>query len=418
MEEEVGLDVAYAQELCEVLSRELGSIVSFMGEAGRIVASSARQRIGDTHDTAARIMAGEIDEREVTRWEAMRSRGMREGYNVVIEFGGRRVGVLGVAARIKVARRHVRLARFCVLSLMQARQAEQERQTAAATERERWTLGIRAIGEEVDRGIRGIAREIAEAGQNLATMAEDLSGTSTTLNDQTKRAQAAAEAARTNIETAESSAASMSLAAREIARNVDQASGVGARAEGDIEDASNTIRNLGEASTRIGGVVELINKIAGQTNLLALNATIEAARAGDAGKGFAVVAQEVKNLANQTAKATEEIAAQIEELQNRIDGATKSVQRLRAPISTFSTMTANVKSGVEQQRIASGEIENAIGIASAGAGAASESIGAVRQASAQFARGARSITEIAGALESRVSELTGHVDALGQRLKA
>lgn len=418
MSDEIQLDIEYAQELCDVLSSELGSVISFMGQGGRIVASSARKRIGDIHDTAARIMTGEIDEREVTKWQAMRSAGMREGYNLAIEFDGRRVASLGVAARVKVAKRHARLARFCALSLMQARKAEQDRQAIAAAERERWTADIRAIGDEVDRGIRAIASEIGSAGISLAGLSEQLATATRTLDEQTGRARDAAHRARDNIETAESSSASLEIAAREIARQVEQTHGVGERAEADIENASTTVWDLSEASGKIGNVVNLIKDIAGQTNLLALNATIEAARAGEAGKGFAVVAQEVKSLANQTAKATEEIADQIEDLQSRITEATEAIQRLRSPVSVLANMTSGVKTGVEQQKVATGEIADAVRTASEGAGDTDSAIAEAREAAAQHGQTAAEIAQIANILSGRVRDLTAHVDSLDKRLKA
>ncbi len=414
----IGLDVEYAQQLCDILARELGSVVSFMGEGGRIIASSARERLGDYHEIAGRVMAGEIDEREVTKLQAMRSRGMREGYNVAIEFDGQRVANLGVAAPVEVAKRHARLAKFFALSLMEARKAEQERQAERAAERERWGADIREIGEEVDRGIRAIAEEIAVAGDRLGTVSEELGGAIATLGDQTKRAQEASESARTNIERAEASSNALQLAAQEIARQVEQASGVGERAEADIDQASTTIWDLGEASTQIGGVVKLINDIAGQTNLLALNATIEAARAGEAGKGFAVVAQEVKNLASQTAKATEEVSRQIEHLQQRISEATDAVQRLRSPIEALSSVTATVMEGVARQRVATEEIAGAVRVASEGSSGASKAVGAARDESARFAQTAGNISTISGDLASRVRELTAHVDSLRKRLRA
>ena len=416
--EDIGLDVDYAQELCDVLSRELGSVVSFMGEGGRILASSARERIGDIHDIAARVMAGEIDECEVTKWQAMFSAGMREGYNVAIEFEGRRVANLGVAARVSIAKRHARLAKFCAVSLMQARRAEQQRQATAAAERERWAADIRTIGEEVDRGIRAIAGDIKQAGVDLSGMSRQLGAATETLNKQTRRAQSAADLASGNVETAETSSGALEVAAREIARQVEQTSGAGEQAERDIENAFTTVWELTEASDRIGGVVSLIQDIAGQTNLLALNATIEAARAGEAGKGFAVVAQEVKNLANQTARATEDISVQIGDLQTRISDATNAIQRLREPVSALSGMTASVMTGVEQQTVATGEISESVHVASRGAADAKDAIGEARDAASRYAHTAHQIAAVADDLGERVEDLTAHVDSLGHRLKS
>ncbi|MEN8195829.1 MAG: methyl-accepting chemotaxis protein [Pseudomonadota bacterium] len=418
MADEIGLDVEFAQELCDVLSRELGSVISFMGEGGLVLASSARKRIGALHGTAAQIMSGKFDEREVTRWQALRSAGMRTGYNIAIDFDGRRVASLGVAARVSVAKRHARLAKFCALSLMQARKAEQDRQSIMAQERESWAADIRAIGDEVDRGIRAIAGEIGKAGMDLAGLSQQLGSSAGALDKHTERARNSAGSARNSIETAEASSAALEIAAREIAKQVEQASGVGERAEADIEDALATVWQLGEASGRIGGVVGLINEIAGQTNLLALNATIEAARAGEAGKGFAVVAQEVKNLANQTAKATDDISHQIEDLQGRISDATNAIQQLKSPISVLTEMTARVKTGAEYQNVATGEIAEAIGVASRGAGNADTAIAEARDSSALHGETARDIAEIAETLSTRVNELTAHVDSLDERLKA
>ncbi|MDH5410668.1 MAG: methyl-accepting chemotaxis protein [Alphaproteobacteria bacterium] len=203
-----------------------------------------------------------------------------------------------------------------------------------------------------------------------------------------------------------------------MAKQVDQASGVGERAETDIENALATVWELSEASGQIGGVVGLINEIAGQTNLLALNATIEAARAGEAGKGFAVVAQEVKNLANQTAKATDDISHQIEDLQRRISDATNAIQELRSPIKVLTEMTTRVKDGAAHQKAATEQIAEAIGVAAKGAGDADAAIAAAREASAEHGQTARNIAEIAETLSNRVNDLTTHVDALGGRLKA
>jgi methyl-accepting chemotaxis protein len=171
-----------------------------------------------------------------------------------------------------------------------------------------------------------------------------------------------------------------------------------------------TVQSLAEAAQKIGQVVELINDIASQTNLLALNATIEAARAGEAGKGFAVVASEVKNLANQTAKATEEIAAQINEMQTTTNGAVGAIQGISGTIGRISEIATSIASAVEEQGAATQEIARNVQQAAAGTQDVSANIGGVTQAAGETGAGASQVLSAADELSRQSAQLQTEID--------
>src|SRR5262249_6109079 len=160
---------------------------------------------------------------------------------------------------------------------------------------------------------------------------------------------AASEQASTNVQTVASAAEELSASIAEISRQVSQAAKVAGDAVSRATATNQSVAALAEGAQKIGDVVKLINDIAGQTNLLALNATIEAARAGEAGKGFAVVASEVKSLANQTAKATDEIAAQIQGIQASTKDAVTAIREIAGVIGQVSEISTTIAAAVEEQ---------------------------------------------------------------------
>nr|MDJ0951375.1 methyl-accepting chemotaxis protein [Alphaproteobacteria bacterium] len=212
----------------------------------------------------------------------------------------------------------------------QAETAERERrQKEEAAERERREKeeadqraeeekkrAMRELADDFDASVSSVIDTVTSAATELQSTAEAMSATAEETSRQATAVAAASEEASTNVQTVASAAEEMSGSVDEIGRQVNQSTDIAKKAVAEANRTNETVQGLAEAAQKIGEVVDLISDIAEQTNLLALNATIEAARAGDAGKGFAVVASEVKSLANQTAKATEEIAAQINSMQS------------------------------------------------------------------------------------------------------
>jgi len=199
---------------------------------------------------------------------------------------------------------------------------------------------------------------------------------------------------------------------------VSQRKAMAVRAVDDAKKTDGTVQGLAETSQKIGKVVELINDIASQTNLLALNATIEAARAGEAGKGFAVVASEVKNLANQTAKATEEIAGQINAMQAVTTDAVAAIQGIGATIGEINQIGTAIASAVEEQGAATREIARNVQQAASGTQEVSSNISGVTQAAGETGRAASQVLDASRELARHSSTLKTQIDVFLKNVKA
>ncbi|MCA1299226.1 methyl-accepting chemotaxis protein [Stappia indica] len=216
---------------------------------------------------------------------------------------------------------------------------------------------------EIDRLIAAFRARVAEVNQMSAATAESLSQASSELtdlardsSDKARETYGASESTSGQVETVASAAEELSSSIAEIARQVTQTTEVVGKATKDTHATNEKVAGLSDAANKIGEVISLIQAIAEQTNLLALNATIEAARAGEAGRGFAVVAAEVKELANQTSKATEEIGAQISAIQGATNDAVSAIGGIARIIEEVNGYTASISCAVEQQGGATGEI--------------------------------------------------------------
>ena len=267
-------------------------------------------------------------------------------------------------------------------------------------------------------GLRNNMISISQNSQSLGASSEELSGVSSQVStnaeetaSQANVVSAAAEQVSKNINTVATGAEEMTASIREIAKNASEAAKVANHASTVAENTNATVAKLGDSSNEIGNVIKVITSIAEQTNLLALNATIEAARAGEAGKGFAVVANEVKELAKQTAKATEEIGAKIKSIQDDTQGAVTAIKEISGIIGQINQIQTVIASSVEEQAATTNEISRNVQEAAKGAAEIARNIGSVSQAAkgttegaGQTATAAHDLARLAGDLKRVVDQ--------------
>ncbi|HYD99498.1 MAG TPA: methyl-accepting chemotaxis protein [Alphaproteobacteria bacterium] len=262
---------------------------------------------------------------------------------------------------------------------------------------------FRTVAERFEGTAKGVVDGVAAAATELQATAQAMSDIAMGTNQQALAVAAASDQASGNVQTVAAAAEELTSAIGEITRQVGRSAAIAKAAVQRVETTDGQVRRLSQAAQAIGEVVQLIADIAAQTNLLALNATIEAARAGEAGKGFAVVASEVKSLANQTAKATEEITAQIAAIQGATGDAVSAIQDIGAVIREVDEIAIAIAGAMEEQSAATGEIARNIEQASAGTGEVSGRAGAVTQAAGETGAAAQQVLAAAGEL-SRQSE--------------
>ncbi len=257
-----------------------------------------------------------------------------------------------------------------------------------------------------------ILDQVNASANTLGSSAEELTAVSTQMaaNAEETAAQAnvvsaASEQVSKNVQTVATGVEEMNSSIREIAKNATESARVAGQAVSAAEVANKTISKLGDSSLEIGKVIKVITSIAEQTNLLALNATIEAARAGEAGKGFAVVANEVKELAKETAKATEDIGHKIEAIQSDTRGAVDSIQQIGKVIAQINDISNTIASAVEEQTATANEMSRNVGEAAKGTSEIAQNITAVAQAAQNTTQGATNSQQAASELARMAAEL-------------
>jgi len=273
----------------------------------------------------------------------------------------------------------------------------EEMTAAAAKAQEARTARAERVARltgDFDTGVAEVLETVATAADELQHTAEGLSATAEQASRQATAVAAASEQATGNVQTVATAAEELSSSIQEIGRQVHKTSGLAGTAAREVDDSNEQVAQLADNAQKIGEVIQLITSIAEQTNLLALNATIEAARAGDAGKGFAVVASEVKNLANQTARATEDIAKQIADVQSATGTTVEAIRRIGGRIREINEIATGVASAVEEQNAATQEIARNIHQAAQGTAEVSSNITGVTSAASETGSAA---TQVLGA---------------------
>jgi methyl-accepting chemotaxis protein len=283
---------------------------------------------------------------------------------------------------------------------------QQARRAARESRRVTVDAAISSFRERIDV----LLKMVGNTAQAMKSASTVLSTSSDETSRHAESAVSASGDASTNVKTAMTAPDELVSAIAEINRQVDQTNEVVRLAVSEAQSTNDQMAAQTQAAQKIGDVVKLIQGIAGQTNLLALNATIEAARAGEAGKGFAVVASEVKSLAVQTAKATEEIASQIQAVQTSTKGSVDAIHRITARMHEINRNTSAVAGSVEQQNAATSQISLNVATAAQGSDVVATALGKVTDAAIQTRASAQTVLEASQAVNSTVARLHAEVD--------
>jgi methyl-accepting chemotaxis protein len=296
---------------------------------------------------------------------------------------------------------------------LQSERAREEERARDENRRQRLVLA-----DNFAATVASVVETVGQVAETISASAHRVDGIAQATAGSAGAAATAVATASSNVATVAAATDELSGAIDEVGRRMHQAGTVSATAAAQAEKTNAIVKDLSDSTQRIGEIVDLINAIASQTNLLALNATIEAARAGEAGRGFAVVAQEVKNLAGQTAKATEEIARQIATVQSVTGDAVAAIRDITATVDEISAISRSIIVAVDEQTSATREIARSIDDAAAGAAAVGTNIRAVDQSTRETSDAAGSMVAASDELSAVSRRLRSEVEGFVARIRA
>ena len=290
-------------------------------------------------------------------------------------------------------------------------------ETYALAEQDARRALMHGFAQRFETGVNGVIDDVTVSTQHLAISVQGMGETSARASDQMVTATGAAREASENINTVAAATEELTASIHEITRQVTQSADIASRAVRSAAETDQVVQALSEAAGRIGDVVRLIGDIAGQTNLLALNATIEAARAGDSGKGFAVVASEVKGLAGQTARATDDIRLQIEQMQSATRDAVQAIRGISSTVGEMGGIASAIAAAVEQQGSATAEISRSVQGAADGNRVVDQQMDGLRKTAVANHRMTGEVDVETRALSGRVQDLSGSVRDFLQQVR-
>jgi methyl-accepting chemotaxis protein len=331
----------------------------------------------------------------------------RSNLDVIIpELGNDEIGEM--AAALAVFRDRARLAREREIETASERQAMTEQRRAE----------LLALAQSFEASVKGVVDTVSGAAGAMQTTAAAMVSTAEAALRQSDAVAELAERASTNVQTVAGATEELSVSTSEIGRQMAESARVAHEAVAEAGRTSNTVRGLSEAAHRIGEVVKLISDIASQTNLLALNATIEAARAGEAGRGFAVVASEVKLLANQTAKATDDIAAQVRAIQDATREAVNAIGEISATVAKSNSISAAIATAIEKQEATTQEIARNVLEAAKGTRGVSANIMGLNRAADETGQAANMVLSSAAGLAEEADTLRSEAERFLSSVRA
>ncbi len=309
----------------------------------------------------------------------------------------------------------LREARTAQADAAAAHEAQMIAERAASDEQK---LVLNRTADAFEAKVGGLVANLSSDANKMKLTAQSMSEIAAKTNQQAKSVASAAREASSAVNTVAAAAEQLTASIQEISRQVAQSVQITGKAVEDARRTNMIVRALAEGAQKIGDVVQLITAIASQTNLLALNATIEAARAGDAGKGFAVVANEVKSLAGQTATATEEIGAQVSQIQEATEKAVQAIKSIDTTINEVSAIASNIASAVEEQGAATAEITRNVQQTATSTEEVTTTISVVRDAANDAGAAAEQVLNAASNLSQQAGQLTDEVNSFVSEVRA